>query len=227
MSNRSIGLDDRLYEYLLAVSLREPEILRQLREETAALPQGMMQISPEQGQFMALLVKLTGAVRVLEIGVFTGYSSTAVALALPKHGTITALDISEEWTAIARRYWLKAGVADKIDLRLGPALQTLDALIAEGDALASYDFAFLDADKENYDAYYERALQLLRPAGLLLIDNVLWGGSVANEAVVDPDTVAIRALNHKIHADSRVEISVLPVADGLTLAMKRHESPRH
>ena len=227
MSNRSIGLDDRLYEYLLAVSLREPEILRQLREETASLPQGMMQISPEQGQFMALLVKLTGAVRVLEMGVFTGYSSTAIALALPKHGTITALDISEEWTAIARRYWIKAGVADKINLRLGPALQTLDELVAGGDALANYDFAFLDADKENYDAYYERALQLLRPGGLLLIDNVLWGGSVANEAVADADTVAIRALNQKIHADPRVDISVLPVADGLTLAMKRHEPPSH
>ncbi len=227
MSNRSIGLDDRLYQYLLSVSLREPEILRRLREETAAIPQAGMQISPEQGQFMALLVKLTGAVRVLEIGVFTGYSSTAFALALPEHGRITAFDISEEWTSVARRYWELAGVADKIDLRLGPAIEKLDTLIAGGQAVGTYDFAFIDADKENYDGYYERALQLLRPGGLLLIDNVLWGGSVADEAKDDVDTAAIRALNRKIHADGRVEISLLPVADGVTLAMKLNEAPRH
>ncbi len=220
MSNKSIGLDDRLYQYLLSVSLREPEILRQLREETAAIPQAGMQISPEQGQFMALLVKLTGAVNVLEIGVFTGYSSTAVALALPGKGKITALDISDEWTSLARRYWKLAGVASKIDLRLGSAIDTLDVLIAGGQAVGTYDFAFIDADKENYDGYYERALQLLRPGGLLLIDNVLWGGNVADEAKEDVDTTAIRALNRKIHTDKRVEISLLPVADGLTLAMK-------
>lgn len=220
MSNKSIGLDDRLYQYLLSVSLREPEILRQLREETAAIPQAGMQISPEQGQFMALMVKLTGAVNVLEIGVFTGYSSTAVALALPGKGKITALDISDEWTSLARRYWKLAGVASKIDLRLGSAIDTLNALIDGGQAVGTYDFAFIDADKENYDGYYERALQLLRPGGLLLIDNVLWGGNVADEAKEDVDTTAIRALNRKIHTDKRVEISLLPVADGLTLAMK-------
>lgn len=167
---------------------------------------------------MGLLARLTGAVKVLEVGVFTGYSSTAMALALPDHGRITALDISPEWTAVARRYWELAGVAGKIDLRLGPGLDSLDALLEEAEA--NYDFAFIDADKENYDGYYERALRLLKPGGLLLIDNVLWGGRVADESVVDADTVAIRALNRKIHADSRVAISLLPVADGLTLALK-------
>ncbi len=218
MTHKSTGLDDRLYEYLVSVSRREPEILRQLRQETSTLPLGGMQISPEQGQFMGLLARLTGAVKVLEVGVFTGYSSTAMALALPDHGRITALDISPEWTAVARRYWELAGVAGKIDLRLGPGLDSLDALLEEAEA--NYDFAFIDADKENYDGYYERALRLLKPGGLLLIDNVLWGGRVADESVVDADTVAIRALNRKIHADSRVAISLLPVADGLTLALK-------
>ena len=227
MSNRSIGLDDRLYHYLLSVSLREADILRQLREETAAIPQAGMQISPEQGPFMALLVQLTGACKVLEIGVFTGYSSLAVALALPKQGMITALDISEEWTAIAKRYWESAGVANKIDLRIGPAINSLDDLIAEGHAVGTYDFAFIDADKENYDHYYERALQLLRPGGLLLIDNVLWGGSVADETIVDADTTAIRALNRRIFADQRVFVSLLPVADGITLALKLNEPSRN
>jgi len=221
MPHKSIGLDDRLYEYLSAVSLREPDLLRQLREETAALPNAGMQIAPDQGQFMALLVKLAGVAKVLEVGVFTGYSSLSVALALPDDGLVSAFDISAEWTAVARRYWDKAGVAHKIDLRLGAALAGLDALLAEGHAEGTYDFAFIDADKENYDGYYERALRLLKPGGLLLIDNVLWGGQVVDEAVNDADTAAIRALNLKIHADPRVDISLLPVADGLTLALKR------
>lgn len=221
MSHKSIGLDDRLYDYLSTVSLREAEILRELREETAALPNAGMQIAPDQGQFMALLVKLTSAVKVLEIGVFTGYSSLSVALALPHDGLVTAFDISPEWTAVARRYWQKAGVVDKIDLRLEPAIEGLDRLLASGQTEGTYDFAFIDADKENYDGYYERALRLLRPGGLLLIDNVLWGGRVADEAADDIDTAAIRALNLKIHADPRVDISLLPVADGLTLALKR------
>ncbi len=220
MSIKSIGLDEGLYRYLISVSLREPEVLRRLREETARIPQAGMQISPEQGQFMALLVRLMGAAKILEIGVFTGYSSTVLALALPAHGRLTAFDISEAWTSVARRYWREAGVADKIGLRLGPAIENLDALIAEGASEGAYDMAFIDADKENYDGYYERALRLLRPGGLLLIDNVLWSGRVADETAADADTLAIRALNLKIHADPRVSISLLPVADGLTLALK-------
>lgn len=220
MSNKSIQLDNRLYDYLLSVSLREPEVLRQLREETASHPYGGMQIAPEQGQFMAMLVDLIGARRVLEIGVFTGYSSTRMALALPPEGRLMALDLSVEYTEIARRYWQLAGVADKIELRLGPALASLDRLIEDG-ASGSFDLAFIDADKGHYDAYYERSLRLLRPGGLLLIDNVLWGGKVADPAVDDADTQAIRALNQKIHADDRVTAVLLPVADGLTVARKR------
>ena len=220
MKNKSIRLDDSLYTYLLSVSLREPEVLRQLREETANHPYGGMQIAPEQGQFMALLVELIGAQRVLEIGVFTGYSSTCMALALPPDGRLMALDLSAEYTGIARRYWQLAGVADKIELRLGPALASLDRLIEDG-AGGSYDLAFIDADKGNYAAYYERSLRLLRPGGLLLIDNVLWGGKVADPLVEDDDTQAIRALNRIIHTDERVTEVLLPVADGLTLARKR------
>jgi caffeoyl-CoA O-methyltransferase len=221
MTYKCIALNEGLYQYLSAVSLREPELLRRLREETAILPKAGMQIAPDQGQFMALLAKLAGAVKALEIGVFTGYSSLSVAMALPAHGRLTAFDISEEWTGIAQRYWLEANVAEKIDLRLGPALDGLDALLAEGQTEETYDFAFIDADKENYDGYYERALRLLKPGGLLLIDNVLWEGRVADPAHTDADTAAIRALNDKIHADSRVDISLLPLADGLTLALKR------
>lgn len=217
--SKNLALSDTLYDYLLAVSLREPEVLQQLREETASYPNAQMQIAPEQGQFMALLVKLTGARRILEVGVFTGYSSTSLALALPPEGRLTALDISEPWTSVAKRYWEKAGVADKIELRLGSALETLDGLIAEGRA-GSYDLAFIDADKESYDGYYERTLELLRPGGLLLIDNIFRGGQVADPKDQDPGTAAIRALNEKIHTDPRVDISLLPVADGLTLALK-------
>ena len=220
MKNKSIQLDDTLYKYLLSASLREPEVLRQLREETANHPYGGMQIAPEQGQFMALLVELIGAHRVLEIGVFTGYSSTCMALVLPPDGRLMALDLSAEYTGIARRYWQLAGVADKIELRLGPALASLDRLIEDG-ASDSFDLAFIDADKGHYAAYYERSLRLLRPGGLLLIDNVLWGGKVADPSIKDDDTQAIRALNRIIHTDERVTEVLLPVADGLTLARKR------
>jgi len=220
MSNRSISLTDSLYQYLLDVSLREPSLLLRLREETAADPLARMQISPEQGQFMALLAKLTGARRCLEVGVFTGYSSLCVATALPDAGRIVACDVSEHWTSIARRYWAEAGVAHKIDLRLAPALETLDSLVAAGE-VASYDFAFIDADKTNYVGYYERALVLLRPGGLVVADNTLWSGRVADPEVADGDTVALRHFNEHLHRDSRIDLSVLPVGDGLTLARKK------
>ncbi|MEH2461531.1 class I SAM-dependent methyltransferase [Nostoc sp.] len=220
MPKQSIGLDNQLYNYLLSVSLREPEILLKLRQETASHPGSGMQISPEQGQFMRLLVELIGAKKTLEVGVFTGYSSLSVALALPADGKIIAADVSEEFTAIARRYWQEAGIADKIDLRLAPALETLDQLLATGQA-ETFDFAFIDADKENYDGYYERSLQLLRPGGLIAIDNVLWSGQVADEQNQDENTQAIRALNQKLHHDERVSLSLVPIADGLTLAIKR------
>ncbi|MBN3895460.1 MAG: class I SAM-dependent methyltransferase [Nostoc sp. NOS(2021)] len=220
MPKQSIGLDNQLYNYLLSVSLREPEILLKLRQETASHPRSGMQISPEQGQFMRLLVQLIGAKKTLEVGVFTGYSSLSVALALPEDGKIIAADVSEEFTAIARRYWEEAGVADKIDLRLAPGLETLDQLLATGQA-ETFDFAFIDADKENYDAYYERSLQLVRSGGLIAIDNVLWSGQVAQVQNQDKSTQAIRALNEKLHHDERVTLSLVPIADGLTLAIKR------
>lgn len=220
MPKQTIGLDDRLYNYLLSVSLREPEILRQLRQETNNHPEATMQIAPEQGQFMALLVQLLGAKKTLEVGVFTGYSSLSVALALPHDGKIIACDVSEEYTAIALRYWQKAGVADKIDLRIAPALETLDRLLADGQA-ETFDFAFIDADKVNYEGYYERSLQLVRPGGLIAIDNVLWGGKVADSQFQNSSTLAIRALNQKLHHDERITLSLVPIADGLTLALKR------
>jgi predicted O-methyltransferase YrrM len=220
MPKQSIGLDDQLYNYLLSVSLREPEILLKLRQETASHPRSTMQISPEQGQFMSLLVQLMGAKKTLEVGVFTGYSSLSVALALPDDGKIIAADVSEEFTAIARRYWQEAGVAHKIDLRLAPGLETLDELLTTGQG-GTFDFAFIDADKENYDGYYERSLQLVRPGGLIAIDNVLWSGEVANPQNQDESTQSIRALNEKLHHDERVKLSLVPIADGLTLAIKR------
>jgi predicted O-methyltransferase YrrM len=219
MSNRTLNLDERLYHYLLNASLRENDVLRRLRAETAANPRAMMQISPEQGQFMQLLIQLSGARKTLEVGVFTGYSALAVALALPENGKVVACDISEEWTNIAKRYWQEAGVADRIDLRLAPAQETLASLI-DGES-GSFDFAFIDADKGNYGVYYEQALQLLKPGGLLAIDNVLWNGAVADPDIHDADTEAIRALNAKIHADERVTLSLVPIGDGLTLAVKR------
>jgi predicted O-methyltransferase YrrM len=221
LSNKTFILSDTLYDYLLSVSLREDAVLRRLRAETARDAMSMMQIAPEQGQFMALLVRLTGARRALEIGVYTGYSALCVARALPPaDGRLIACDINETWTAVAQRYWREAGVHDRIDLRLAPALETLDQLIQEGET-DSFDFAFIDADKENYRAYYERVLALLRPGGLMAIDNTLWSGSVADPANQDTDTRAIRAFNKALHADPRVEISLVPIADGLTLARKR------
>ena len=221
MSSRTIELTQRLYDYLLGASLREPEVLKQLREETRSMKSGGMQISPEQGQFMALLVELTGAKKALEIGTFTGYSSLAVARALPPGGKVYACDISKEYTEIARKYWAKAGLADRVELRLGPAIDTVKALIKEGHA-GSFDFAFIDADKENYDGYYEAAITLLRPGGLIAIDNVLWNGRVADPAKNDPDTEAIRKLNAKLRDDPRVTISMVPIGDGLMLARKRN-----
>lgn len=220
MSNKTLGLSDAVYSYLLSQSLREPEILQRLRQETAKLPMAQMQIAPEQGQFMALLVQLLSARKTLEVGVFTGYSALCVALALPEEGKVVACDISEEYTAIARQFWQEAGVADKIDLRIAPALETLDHLLAEGQA-NSFDFAFIDADKSNYGNYYERSLQLVRPGGLIAIDNVLWSGRVADPQVDDNRTAAIRAFNQHLHQDQRVSLSLVPIADGLTLALKR------
>jgi caffeoyl-CoA O-methyltransferase len=209
-----------LWDYIRRVSLREPDILRRIREATASHPQVSCQIAAEQGQFMALLIHLINARRTLEVGVFTGYSSTAVALALPDDGKIIACDVNKEWTAMARGFWREAGVEHKIDLRIAPAVETLDKLLAEGQA-GTFDFAFIDADKENYDAYYERALKLVRTGGLIGVDNVLWHNRVIDPAVNDADTVAIRALNEKLHGDERVWLSLVPIGDGLTLAIKR------
>ena len=220
MSNRTVNLNDRLYSYLLEHSLREDALLRRLREETAKLPMSMMQISPEQGQFMNLLTEIVGARRVIEVGTFTGYSSICVARALPANGHLTCCDVSEEYTAIARRYWGEAGLTDRITLKLAPALQTLDGLIAAGED-GQYDLAFIDADKSNYDNYYERILRLLRQGGLVMIDNVLWGGAVADPAIDDADTTAIRQLNDKLHRDERISLSLVPIGDGVTLARKR------
>jgi caffeoyl-CoA O-methyltransferase len=220
LSNRTLTLDDRLYRYLLGHSLREHPALAALRAETAAHPQVNMQIAPEQGQFMQLLVRAMAARRAIEVGVFTGYSSLAVALALPADGRLLACDVSEEYTAIARRHWQAAGVAGKIELVLAPALETLDARLASGEA-GRYDFAFIDADKLNYGNYYERLLRLVRPGGIIAVDNTLWSGAVADPANRDEATVAIRAFNERLHADPRVELSLLPLADGLTLAWRR------
>lgn len=220
MAARGTQIDDRLNQYIRDHALREVPVLARLREETAGMKESMMQIAPEQGQFMALLVELIRAHRTLEVGTFTGYSALAVALALPPEGRVVACDISETFTAIGKRYWQEAGVADKIDLRIGPAAQTLEALIAEG-AATTFDFAFIDADKVNYDAYYESCLRLVRGGGLIAIDNVLWNGAVADPERDDEDTMAIRALNAKIHQDERVTISLVPIGDGLTLARKR------
>lgn len=220
MSATTIEMTEALHAYLVQTTVREPEPLARLRRETAALPSGGMQISPEQGQLMRLLIKLTGARRALEVGVFTGYSSTIVALALPDDGKLVACDVSAEWTAIARRYWREAGVEAKIELHLRPARETLDALLAAGQA-SSFDFAFIDADKEQYDAYYERCLRLLRPGGLLAIDNALWSGAVADPSAKDEATRALRALNAKVADDPRVDASLVPIGDGLYLARKR------
>ncbi|HKU15581.1 MAG TPA: class I SAM-dependent methyltransferase [Steroidobacteraceae bacterium] len=220
MSARHLQFSDEVYRYLIEHSVREPEVLARLRAATAPLPLAQMQIGPDQGQLMQLLAKLTGARRCIEIGVFTGYSSLAVALALPEDGRILACDVSEEWTAIARRFWREAGVEHKIELRLQPAARTLQQLLDAGEA-GRYDFAFVDADKPSYETYYELLLQLLRPGGLMLFDNTLWSGRVADPSDREANTVALRALNDKLHRDERIDVSLLPVGDGLTLARKR------
>ncbi len=219
MTGRFLDMDDALYAYVLSQSLREHPAQTALREATRGHAHAGMQIAPEQGQFMALIVRLMGARRTIEIGVFTGYSALSVALALPDDGVVLACDISDEYTRVGRPYWQQAGVAHKIDLRLAPALQTLDALLAGGEA-GSVDFAFIDADKANYDAYYERCLQLVRAGGLIVIDNTLWGGKVAH-ASNDADTLALQALNAKLHRDERIDLSLLPFSDGLSLARRR------
>lgn len=220
MSRRTTPLDERLHAYLLEASLREPDVLRRLREETAELEGANMQISPEQGQFLAFLVELAGVERILEVGTFTGYSALVMALALPPHGRLVACDVSEEWTRIARRYWRDAGVGDRVDLRLGPAAETLAELLRTGRA-DTFDLAFLDADKRGLDEYYERALELVRPGGLVAVDNTLWHGKVADPSVTDDDTEAIRRLNEKLRDDARVSLTLVPIGDGVTLARKR------
>lgn len=220
MSKSHTTITDELADYIRRVSLRELAVLQRLREKTAPIPDARMQITPEQGQFMQLLIEMLGARKALEIGVFTGYSSLAVALALPADGKVIACDVSEEWTSIGKEFWEEAGVAHKIDLRLAPAVETLDGLIADGQQ-GSFDFAFIDADKANYDRYYERALVLIRRGGLIAIDNVLWHSHVIDPSANDADTMAIRALNEKLHDDERVGLSLVPIGDGLTLARKR------
>jgi len=220
MANKTMGISDDLAAYVVKVGTREPDVLARLREETAAIPQHNMQIAPEQGAFLALLVELIGARRCIEVGTFTGYSSTAVALALPADGQIVCCDVSEEWTSLARRYWAEAGVTGKVDLRIAPATETLDQLVAGGQE-ATYDFAFVDADKAGYDAYYERLLRLVRPGGLIVFDNMLWGGDVLDTDPSDEDTKALQALNAKLARDERITLCLLPVADGVTLARRR------
>ncbi|MCB1683840.1 MAG: class I SAM-dependent methyltransferase [Pseudomonadales bacterium] len=222
MSSRTIELTETLYEYLIQTGTRESAVARALREATRdATPAHGMQISPEQGAFMALLVRLIGARRAIEVGTFTGYSALVVAEALPADGVLIACDVSDEWTAIGKPFWKQSGVIGKIDLRLRPAVETLDELIASGES-GSFDFAFIDADKSNYEKYYERCLELLRIGGVVAIDNVLWGGRVVDAGSTDDDTRAIREINKKVHRDSRVDACILPIGDGLTLAVKRN-----
>jgi len=218
VNSKSFLVPDALYEYILRTTLREMPVQRELRERTATMPQARMQTGPDQLQFMQLLVRAIGARQCIEVGVYTGASALAVALAIPDDGKIVACDISEEYTAIAREFWQRAGLAGKIDLRLAPAEESLNALLG---APGGYDFAYIDADKTNYDAYYELVLRLLRPGGLIAIDNVLWGGDVADPAETDADTVALRKLNEKIGRDERVDASLLTIGDGLTILRKR------
>jgi predicted O-methyltransferase YrrM len=219
-TSRLLNLDSRLYAYLLAQTVREPDVMARLRAETRRMPDASMQIGPDQAQLMGLLVRLIEARRALEIGTYTGYSALAVALALPSGGELICCDVSEEWTTIARRYWREAGVAERIDLRLAPAADTLADLLESG-ANGSFDFAFIDADKENYDRYYEQCLKLVRRGGLIAIDNALWHGAVADPACNDVDTAAIRALNRKVRDDPRVDMVLLAIGDGLLLARPR------
>ena len=220
MSNQTLSLDDRLYRYLIEHSLRESDVARRLRERTKTMKQSNMQIAPEQGQFMALLVKLTGTLRILEIGTFTGYSALCMAEAMPAHGRMICCDLSEEWTGVGVPFWEEAGVRERIDLRLAPALETLDGLLQAGEH-KGFDLAFIDADKVNYINYYQRCLELIRPGGLILFDNTLWGGSVADPEDRDEDTVALRALNDALHTDQRIDLSLVPIGDGLSMARRR------
>jgi len=220
MSNRTLNLDDDLYSYILSASSRESNLLAQLRKETESVELSIMQIAPEQGQFMAFIVKLIKAKRAIEVGTYTGYSSICVASVMPEEGKLIACDVSEEWTNIAKRYWKQAGLENKIELKLAPAIETLDNLLKDKQH-NSFDFIFIDADKAHYDDYYERSLLLLRPGGLIMIDNVLWSGSVADPSVNDEDTAAIRALNKKLKNDDRIELSLLPIADGISLVLKK------
>ena len=221
MASRTISMTDPLNEYMLGVSLREPPRMADLRAEIETMKERELATAPEQGQFMAFMVKTLGAKRALEIGVFTGYSALAVALAMPDDGRLVACDVNEAWTSIARRHWQAAGVSHKIDLRLAPALETLGALVADTAQRDSYDFAFIDADKTNYPAYYEHCLALLRPGGMIVIDNVFLGGGVINPARQDDGIRAIRRLNESLHRDERVDITLVPIGDGMTLARKR------
>lgn len=220
MSNRTIQVTERLHAYLMANGVREPEIMKRLRQETASVPGAGMQISPEQGQLMTLLTELVGARRAIEVGTFTGYSALATALALPSDGLLVACDINAETTAIGQRYWQEARVADRIDLRIGPAADTLQAMVDAGES-GTFDMAFIDADKTGYRTYYELCLTLLRSGGIVLVDNVLWGGKVADPDVMTEDTLAIRDLNRFVHADERVTAMIMPIGDGLTMARKR------
>jgi len=220
MTVRLLEITPTLYNYMLSVSSRETKLMARLRDETAKMPGAGMQIPPMQGQFLAFLVSLIGARRGIEIGTFTGYSALWVASALPDDGKLICCDVNETTTAVARRYWKEAGVDRKIELRLAPALETLEALLAAGGA-GAFDYVFVDADKENYDAYYERALALLRAGGLIVFDNMLWGGSVADGRKRDADTLALKALNAKLHDDRRIDLSLLYIGDGVALARKR------
>ena len=220
MSRRTEKLTDELYEYLLSISLREPDLLRRLRDETGKLEDGRMQISPDQGQFMALLVELLGARNVLELGAFTGYSALVMALALPDDGRVLTCDINRERTEVAQKYWDESGLGHKINLHIGPASETLEMLLVNGQA-ENFDFAFIDADKASLDLYYELCLKLVRPGGLIAVDNTLWHGKVIDPQAIDPDTEAIRAINAKLKVDQRVSLSVIPVGDGLALVRKR------
>jgi caffeoyl-CoA O-methyltransferase len=218
-TSKSYLCPEAITSYVRAVGVNEPDVLRRLREETAPHPNAEMQISPEQGQFFQVLLGAIGARKTLEVGVFTGYSSIATALALPSHGRVVALDLSEGFTRAARRYWREAGLEHKIELRLGPAAQSMQALLEEG-AEGTFDFAFIDADKTGYDGYYELALRLVRRGGVIALDNMLQRGEVIRQHVQDEDVVAIRNLNEKLHRDSRVLSVLLPFADGVTLALK-------
>ncbi len=219
MSNRTLSIDDRIYDYLCDVSISEPELLRQLREETALIEYSVMQISPEQGQFMSLLIKLMGATRAIEIGTFTGYSSICIASAMPENGKLVCCDISPQWTDIAEKYWVLAGLENKIDLYIQPAEQTLQMLLDDG-AERSFDFIFIDADKQNYIMYYEMALRLLRKGGMIAVDNTLWSGAVADPENTEAGTRAIRRFNEMIKNDDRVSQCLLTIGDGLTLILK-------